>query len=172
MSSPRSVVALFAEAAQRRLATPDELLRAHLAGPPKNARLGDLALGHVRRGVRSAPEAEFHLLAQAVAELPPLLYNPALEMPDGRIVCPDAVAPDAALIHETNGAAAHKRDDLFEDMQARHDYLTAWGFTVLHNPPRRIYDHGREVISEFARCYRRLAGTGWPHGVRLRERAA
>lgn len=167
MSSERKVLALFSEAAQRRLATPDELLRAHLAGPPKNARLGDLALGHVRRGIRSAPEGEFRLLAESVDELPVLLYNRLLEMPDGRIVSPDALAPDAPLIHETNGRKSHGREDLFDDMQVRHDYLTTWGFTALHNPPRRIYASGREVIGEFVRCYRRLAGTGWPPGVRL-----
>ena len=172
MTIERKVIALFSEAAQRGVASPDELLRAHLAGPPKNARLADAAVGHVRRGLRSAPEAEFHVLADAIPELPPLLYNAELEMPDGRIVCPDALAPDAPLIHETNGRVAHEREDLFEDMQARHDYLTSWGFTALHNPPRRIYGQGREVIGEFVRCYRRLAGTGWPPGVKLRQRAA
>jgi hypothetical protein len=172
MRSERQVLALFSEAAQRRLAAPDHLLRAHLAGPPKNARLGDVALGHVRRGVRSAPEGEFRMLAEAVAELPALLYNRVLEMPDGRLICPDALAPDAPLIHETNGKTSHERSDLFEDMQARHDYLTTWGFTTLHNPPRRIYASGREVIGEFVRCHRRLAGNGWPPGVRLRERTA
>ena len=112
------------------------------------------------------------MLAEAMSQLPPLLYNPELVMPDGRIVSPDALAPDAPLIHETNGAAAHRRDDLFDDMQARHDYLTSWGFTVLHNSPRRIHARGRDVIGEFARCHARLAGTGWPPGIRLRERAA
>ena len=172
MRAERQVLALFSEAAQRRMATPDELLRAHLAGPPKNARLGDAALGHVRRGVRSAPEGEFRALAEAVPDLPPLLYNRVLEMPDGRLICPDALAPDAPLVHETNGKVSHEREDLFEDMQVRHDYLTSWGFTALHNPPRRIYGQGREVIGEFVRCYRRLAGSGWPPGVRLHGRAA
>ena len=172
MTGDRQVLALFSEAAQRRIASPDELLRAHLVGPPKNARRGDRALGHVRQGIRSAPEGEFRTLAEVVDELPPLLYNCRLMMPDGRVISPDALAPDAPLIHETNGKLAHERADLFEDMQARHDYLTSVGFTVLHNPPRRIYSSGREVIAEFVRCHRRLAGTGWPAGVRLIERAA
>jgi len=164
-TSARRVLAVVSEATQRRIATPDELLRAHLLGPPKNAKLADDALGHVRRGVRSVPEGEFRTLAEAVPLLPPLLYNCVLRMPDGRRVSPDALAPDCPLIHETNGRVAHEREDLFQDMQARHDYLTACGFTVLHNSPRRIYGEGRLVISEFERCYRRLAGSGWPHGV-------
>jgi hypothetical protein len=170
-TSARRVLAIVAEATQRRIATPDELLRAHLLGPRRNAKLADDALGHVRRGVRSAPEGEFRALAEAVPTLPPLLYNGVLRMPDGRKVRPDALAPDAPLIHETNGRVAHEREDLFDDLQARHDYLTTCGFTVLHNPPRRIYGEGRAVISEFDRCYRRLAGTGWPDGVVLLEDA-
>lgn len=170
-SSSRAVLALISEAAQRRIASPDELLRAHLMGPRKNARLADAALGHVRGGARSAPEAEFRTLATAVAELPPLLYNRVLRMPDGRHVSPDALAPDTPLIHETNGRVGHEREDLFDDMQIRHDYLTSWGFTVLHNPPRRIYGKGRDVIGEFVRCHRRLAGSGWPDGVVLVEDA-
>ena len=103
--------------------------------------------------------------------LPRLLYNRLLLMPDGRRVSPDALAPDAPLIHETNGRVAHEREDLFEDMQIRHDYFTTWGFTALHNTPRRIYRDGRSVISEFERCYVRLAGTGWPEGVVLLDDA-
>jgi hypothetical protein len=169
LSSPRAVLAVMSEAAQRRVASPNQLLRAHLVGPRKNARLADDALRHIRRGVRSAPEGDFSLLAQAMPTLPPLLYNRLLRMPDGRRVSPDALAPDAPVIHETNGRVAHEREDLFEDMQERHDYLTAIGFTVLHNPPRRIARNGRCVISEFERCYQRLAGTGWPDGVVLLE---
>jgi hypothetical protein len=106
-------------------------------------------------------------LAEAVETLPPLLYNAVLRLPDGQLVRPDAVAPDAPLIHETNGAVAHRRQDLFEDMQWRHGVLTTVGFTVLHNWPRRIRDRGRDVIAEFERCYLRLAGSGWPPGVVL-----
>jgi hypothetical protein len=140
-----------------------------LVGPRKNARLGDEALEHARRGIRSAPEAEFRVLAQALSTIPALHYNRLIRLPDGRTLSPDALAPDAPLIHETNGRVAHRREDLFDDMQARHDYLTAAGFTVLHNSPRRIYRDGRGVISEFERCYLRLAGTDWPDGVVLLE---
>lgn len=172
MSSRRAVLAVFSEAAQRRIAGPDELLRAHLRGPRNNARLADDAVGHVRRGIRSAPEAEFRVLAEALPALPPLLYNRRLRMPDRRVVCPDALTPGAPLIHETNGRVAHEREDLFDDMQARHDYLTAMGFTVLHNPPRRLFRDGRAAIAEFERCYLRLAGAGWPEGVLLLDDAS
>jgi len=163
----RRALAVISEAVQRRIASPDALLKAHLLGPRKNGVMTDEALERVRRGVRSVPEAEFHALAAALPSLPPLLYNPLLRMPDGRRISPDALAPDAPLVHETNGRVAHHREDLFEHMQVRHDYLTAAGFTVLHNSPQRIYRDGRSVISEFDRCYARLAGSGWPAGVVL-----
>ena len=128
------------------------------------------ALEQVSAGIRSSPEGDFRALAEANPALPSLLYNPLLRLPCGMRIRPDALAPDAALIHETNGAVAHRRQDLFEDMQRRHDALTAAGFTVLHNSPARIRRNGAEVIAEFARCYRRLAPLGWPTGVALLDR--
>lgn len=169
--SSRAALAVVSEAAQRRIASPDELLTAHLLGPRRSARLVDAAIEQIRGGARSVPEAEFRTLAVAMPTLPRLLYNRLLLMPDGRRISPDALAPDAPLIHETNGRVAHEREDLFEDMQIRHDYFTTWGFTALHNTPRRIYRDGRSVISEFERCYVRLAGTGWPEGVVLLDDA-
>jgi hypothetical protein len=104
--------------------------------------------------------------------LPPLLYNRRLKLPGGRIISPDALALDAGLVHETNGRAAHRRDDLFDDMQERHDAMTVAGLTVLHNTPRRIALRGREVITQFERCYVRDAGRGLPPGVVLLPIAA
>jgi hypothetical protein len=70
-------------------------------------------------------------------------------------------------VHETNGRSAHRREDLFEDMQVRHDAMTEAGLTVLHNAPRRIALRGREVIAQFERCYLRDVGRGLPPGVEL-----
>src|SRR5947209_4135527 len=172
MSSPRSVLAALSEAVQRRCCTPDQLMRAHLALTRRNARLADDAIAAILGGVRSTPEGDFRKWAEASTVLPLLLYNPLLLMPDGRRVSPDALAPDAPVIHETNGRIAHERDDLFEDMQVRHDYLTSWGFTVLHNAPRRLRTRGRDAIGEFERCYVRLRGAGLPPGVVLLRSAS
>jgi hypothetical protein len=162
--SDRAVVALLSDAIQRKVVGVDELVEAHRNGPRRNAGRTAQALVRVSGGTGSAPEADFRSLAESCPGLPPLLYNPVLRLPDGRKICPDALAPDAPLIHETNGAVAHERHDLFEDMQERHDCLTVTGFTVLHNSPWRTRRRGAEVIAEFERCYRRLAGTGWPPG--------
>lgn len=79
---------------------------------------------------------------------------------------------ESAVVHETNGRVAHNRQDLFEDMQARHDALTASGFVVLHNSPRRVRLHSREVISEVERCHLRHLGRGLPPGVEILRSAA
>jgi hypothetical protein len=161
----RRVLAILSEAVQRRLATYEELVRAHVQGSPRNARLTDEAMVHLRAGVHSVAEGDFRVLAEASLVLPPLLYNCTLRLPDGRLVSPDALAVDAGLVHETNGLAAHQRADLFDDMQARHDWLTAAGLTVLHNSPARLHRRGREALAEVERCYLRLRGRGLPEGV-------
>jgi len=168
----RRVVAILSDALQRRLVSYDDLVRAHIRAAPQNARLTDGALEHLRAGARSAPEAQFRVLAEASLVLPSLLYNCVLRLPSGRVVSPDALALDAGLVHETNGASAHRRDDLFESMQERHDAMTEAGLTVLHNSPRRIFRCGREVIAQVERCYVRNAGRGLPAGIELMRIAA
>jgi hypothetical protein len=167
--SDRAALALVCDAVQRRITSPKALMLAHVAGPPKNARRTDEALAQLIAGVRSAAEADFRCLAEASSTLPPFLYNRLLRLPSGVLVSPDALAPDAPLIHETNGRRAHEREDLFADMQLRHEVLTGFGFTVFHSPPRRLALHGAEVIRAVERTYVRLAGTGWPHGCVLRQ---
>jgi hypothetical protein len=172
MRNSRSVLAAYSEAVQRRITTYDALLRAHIEGPPRNSRSGDAALAAIAAGVRSAPESDFRNLAEASVVLPPAEYNVWLRLPSGRILCVDALWRSSALIHETNGRRAHAREDLFEDMQERHDELTAVGFVVLHNAPRRIWDHPRTVIAQAERCHVMYDRRGLPTGVEILPIAA
>jgi response regulator RpfG family c-di-GMP phosphodiesterase len=57
-------------------------------------------------------------------------------------------------------------------MQERHDVLTAAGFTVLHNSPRRLMRAPREVVAEVERCHVRYDGRGLPDGVSFVESPA
>src|SRR4051794_5013825 len=123
-------------------------------------------------GARSAPEGDFRLLAVASAVLPPLLYNPLLQLPSGRLISPDALALESGVVHETNGRRHHAREDFFESMQERHDAMTAAGLIVLHNSPRRLALQPRLVIAEFEACHLRNAGRGLPPGVQLLRSAA
>lgn len=166
-TSDRFALAILSDAVQRKIVTYDELVIAHIQGSPRNARMTDLALEHIGAGVRSAPEGDFRVLAEASTILPPLLYNRLLRLPSGRLISPDALALDAGLVHETNGRKPHRREDLFDDMQERHDALTEADLVVLHNAPRRIWLRGREVISQFERVYLRHQGRGLPAGVEL-----
>jgi len=168
---PRRVLAILSDAIERRVTTVDALTRAHIAGSTRNARATDAALTQLRAGVHSVGEADFRTLAEASPVLPAFAYNPLLRLPDGRLVSPDAIALDAGLVHETNGRAAHAREDLFAHMQVRHDAMTAAGLVVLHNPPIRLLREPRQVIHEVERCYLRLAGRGLPPGVDVVRRA-
>jgi hypothetical protein len=172
LRSDRAVLAVLSEVLQRRLASYQELLRAHIQGPPRGSRLADLALDLLRSGPRSGPEAQFRALAEASAVLPPLVYNGLLRLPGGELISPDALDADAGLVHETNGRAAHARADLFADLQQRHNLMTAAGLIVLHNPGDRIYRSGHLVIREFEQCHLRYAGRGLPAGVVLLRAAA
>jgi hypothetical protein len=170
--SDRLVLGALSEAVQRRLVTYDDLVRAHIRGSPRHALRTDAALEQLAVGVHSVAENDFRLLVEASPVLPTPLYNCLLRLPGGGHVSPDALFPDAALVHETNGRGAHEREDLFHDMQVRHDAMTAAGLTVLHNPPTRIRTRGRLVVAELERCYERLAGRGLPPGVVILGRCA
>jgi hypothetical protein len=172
MRRDRAVVAAISEALQRRAATYDELVRAHIQGPPRGARAVSRALASLSTGAASAPEVDFLDLIAMSAILPPPLCNVLLRLPCGRLISPDALFLSSAVIHETNGRRPHGRADLFEDMQERHDVLTAAGFTVLHNPPGRMLRQPREVMSEVERCHVREDGRGLPEGVTIVATAA
>jgi hypothetical protein len=166
MTSHRPVLAALSDALQRRTTSYDDLVRAHVQGPPRNARLADDALDDLGAGTRSVPESDFRHLVLASSILPAVDYNAWLRLPDGRIVCVDALIEPSAVIHETNGRIAHEREDLFEDMQERGDALTTAGFTVLNNAPSRIRLRGREVIAQVERCHQMHNGCGLPPEVR------
>ena len=166
-TSPRRVLAILSDAVQRGVIREQDLVRAHIQGPPRNARLCDAALEQVTGGVRSAWEGEFRWLAESSLLLPPLLYNRKIRLPTGDIFVPDALCVEAALVHETNGRRAHGRDDLFEDMQQRHELLTVSGLAALHSSPHRLRTAGRIVLARFEELYLQRRGMGLPPGVVL-----
>lgn len=165
MTNRRQVLAILSEALQSNRVTYDELVRAHIQGPPRGSRLADEALETLGAGTRSVPEADFRELVLASTVLPKVEYNVWLRLRCRRVVCVDALISDSAVVHETNGRKFHAREDLFEDMQERHDALTTSGFVALHNSGQRIRCRGREVITQFEHTHRRYAGRGMPPGV-------
>jgi hypothetical protein len=172
MRRDRSAVAAISEALQRRLTTYDALVRAHVQGPPRGSRIVSRSLASLSTGAASAPEVDFLRLVALCPLLPTPLCNVLLRLPCGRLISPDALFVSSGVIHETNGRRVHARADLFEDMQQRHDVLTAAGFTVLHNSPNRLLRQPREAMSEVERCHLRNDGRGLPPGVTIVARAA
>ncbi|HVT63581.1 MAG TPA: hypothetical protein VHD81_00310 [Mycobacteriales bacterium] len=73
-------------------------------------------------------------------------------------------------MHETNGRKYHAAQDLFEDMQRRHDAMVVAGLVVLHNSPRRIDQEGRVVLKEMESCYLQNKGRGMPLGIEILRR--
>jgi hypothetical protein len=170
LGDERTARAMISDAIQRQIA---DLVRLnaelrHITG--RGSGVVRRAVRGVTEGARSAPELEFSELCRRDPRLPVPLLNPLLELPGGELISPDALFEEAGLVHETNGRAFHAEEDQFEDMQARHDIMTAAGLTVLHNSPRRIREEPTRVMDEVATCFRRLAGSGLPPGVRVVRR--
>jgi hypothetical protein len=159
--------AFLADAVTRRVVNPADLTEAVERITGRGAGVARRAVLEISSGARSAPEVDFLKLCRTSTIVPPPLVNPLLELPDGRLISPDALFPGTPLVHEVNGRAFHADEDQFESMQERHDVMTAVGLTALHNSPRRIRRDSGLVLSEVERCYVRLEGQGLPPGVRI-----
>jgi hypothetical protein len=165
MRRPRSVLAALSDAVQRGIVDYEDLLVAHRCGPPRNSRLATEALVDIGAGIRSAAEADVRRLAQRSRILAGISFNVWIRLRCGRVVCLDALLQSSAVVHEVNGRTAHAREDLFEDMQDRHDSLTASGFVALHSSPRRIRRTGPLVLRQLEETHQLYDGRGMPKGV-------
>ena len=165
-SGVERATAILAEAARRRRGELGRLTAALARGPWPGRALLSAAAEPLLGGTQTLGEARFRALAQASPHLPPLRYNWLLRLPDRRLVSPDALAPDAPLVHEINGHEVHAelRDD-FNSFQERHDALVVAGLVVLHNSPERIRDAGAAVIRQVEAVYARERGNPLPPGV-------
>lgn len=167
MTQSRSVLAALSDGMQRNLVEYDDLIAANEDGPPRNSRLAADALEQLGAGVLSVAEADLRRLAQRSAILAGIQYNVWLRLRCGRIVCLDAFLLSSAVAHEVNGRKAHAREDLFEDMQERHDAVTASGIIALHSSPRRVRRNGALVIAQLEETHLMWDGRGLPTGVTL-----
>lgn len=150
----RAVRAIVAEVVQRRLASLDELEVALAAAPRRGSAHLRRALADVGAGVRSAPEAEFRDLVGTSRLIPEPRWNPALLLPDGSQVSPDAYWEEAALVHEVDSRQHHGYAEPRERTMRRHSRMTAAGLTVLHTSPRRLRVEPDAVLAEVDAAYR------------------
>jgi len=165
----RTSLAVAASVVQLGKASLDQLLDEAKRGPARGRPRLVRVLGALRTGVLSVPEDDFRRLVSGSDVLPAPLFNARLVLGSGKTVMADALFMDSGLIHETNGRDVHAGPIEFDEMQRRHDLLTAAGFTVLHNTPRRLRDHGAQVLAEVEGCHARLSGRGLPAGAKLLE---
>jgi hypothetical protein len=163
----RESLAVVAAAVQLGKVSVEQLVAETRLGPARGRPRLVRMIGVLGDGIRSAPEDDFRRLVARSKVLPPPLWNPRVRLPSGRKVHPDALFVDAALVHETNGRDVHAGFEDFQDMQRRHDEMTAAGLTVLHNAPRRLREDGPSVLAEVEQCYARLDRRGLPPGVSL-----
>jgi hypothetical protein len=167
-SSERAAIALLSRGLQVGLVREDDLFVARERIGDKWCAQTDTALVAVGVGVRSPAERDARDLILSSRRVPQPRWNQWVDVGDGKPpVCLDALWEDAAVVHETNGKRYHAWDLTFEDMQARHDRLTAAGLVVLHNTPTRIRRSGPDVLRDIERTYALYRGRGLPASVRL-----
>jgi hypothetical protein len=168
----RDVLAVLADSVQRRLTTVEALHAEYKLAPARGKPQLHRVLEALDAGVRSAPEGDIRALVETSKVLPQPLYNPLVQLPSGRLISPDLLIVEAALVHETNSREHHEGEDVFESMQERHDEMTTAGLLALHNSPRMIAIAGRRVLSQLEECYLQRAGCGLPPGVTIIRHAA
>jgi hypothetical protein len=169
----RQVRAVLMSSVQKRKVSVSELDAEVATAPSHGLKRYLRVLDELHAGVRSVGEGDVRRLCARSKILPTPLFNPLLQLPDGRKISPDLLLEEAALVHETNGREPHyEEEDAFDSMQERHDAMTTAGLTALHNSPRLIATTGPRILRELETIYLRDRGRGLPPGVVILRRSA
>jgi hypothetical protein len=163
----RNALAVIADAIQRKIVSANDVIEelSHVTG--RGAGVASRIKTRITSGARSVPEADLIALCGRSAILPEPLINSLLELPNGRRVSPDLLFADAGLVVEVNGRNVHAATDLFDDMQERHDAMTAAGLVVLHCSPYQLRTEPARIVAQIEECYLRRRSLGLPAGVLL-----
>lgn len=169
----RQVRAVLMSSVQKRKVSVSELDAEVATAPSRGLKRYLRVLDELHAGVRSVGEGDVRRLCARSKILPTPLFNPLLQLPDGRKISPDLLLEEAALVHETNGREPHyEEEDAFDSMQERHDAMTTAGLPALHNSPRLIATTGPRILRELETIYLRDRGRGLPPGVVILRRSA
>lgn len=155
--------AVFAEVVGRRRTTVERLRHELDAGDQRHSGLPREILVEAADGMRSAAEGWARDL-HARSDLPPVVWNPRLVLPDGRFLAsPDAWFPDVGLAWEADSLEFHPEGD---DATARRraDMVGAGALVVSHRP-RRFRTEPSRVIDEIWKYYA-LAASRPPPAIR------
>lgn len=155
--------AVFAEVVGKRRTTVERLRQELDAGDQRHSGLPREILAEAADGMRSAAEGWARDL-HARSDLPPVMWNPRLVLPDGRFLArPDAWFPDVGLAWEADSLEFHPEGD---DATARRraDMVGAGALVVSHRP-RRFRTEPARVIAEVWKYYA-LAASRLPPAIR------
>ncbi len=155
------VLAVLAEAVQRRRTTVDRLLRELDAGNQRGSGLAREVLSEVRDGIRSVAEGWGRDL-HGRSTLPPMLWNPRLLRPDRRLLaCPDGYLPCVGMAWEHHSVLFHPPDREDDDARRVADMVAA-GVVVVTHRPRRLLTEPDRVLDELYAYYRLAASRPCP----------
>jgi very-short-patch-repair endonuclease len=146
LTSLSDVRALVAAVVQRGKCTPGQLAAELENGPSQGSALLRMAIGDVREGIRSSPEADLKDLLSH-AKLPVPQFNPRLYIDDDFIASPDAWWLHAGVAAEVDSGEYHLSPADHERTLARDARMRAHGINVLHFTPRQIRTQPAQVIA-------------------------
>jgi hypothetical protein len=146
LTSLSDVRALVAAVVQQGECTPGQLAAELETGPTQRSALLRIAIGDVRSGIRSSPEADLKDLLSH-AKLPVPQFNPRLYIDDDFIASPDAWWQHAGVAAEVDSNEYHLSPADHERTLARDARMRAHGINVLHFTPRQIRTQPAQVIA-------------------------
>jgi hypothetical protein len=155
------VLAVLAEAVQRRRTTVGRLLAELDAGNQRGSALAREVLTEVEDGIRSVAEGWGRTL-HGTSSLPPMLWNPRLLRRNGSfLACPDGYLPCVGMAWEHHSVLFHPPEREDDDARRIAD-MVAVGVVVVQHRPRRLLTEPDRVLEELYAYYRLAASRPSP----------
>lgn len=165
MTTLRSVRALVAEAVQRGLCTPAELVDELRAGNMRWSARARAVLKEIEAGVRSVAEADARAILSK-AGVRPAQWNKDLFDADGHwLARPDAVWLDVGVVLEIDSLEWHLSPEAYRRTQERQRRLARAGVIVLAFTPGSIRADPQAFVQEVRDTLARAAGRVAPELV-------
>ncbi|MFI0979643.1 hypothetical protein ACH4SP_21915 [Streptomyces sp. NPDC021093] len=165
--SPTRVRALLANAAQKGLFHPEDLLAELRAAKTLHLPPAAAAATELLAGIRSFAEAQARDLLLAT-DLPVPLWNPTLHTPQGTFLAvPDAYWPDHGVALEVDSQEFHFTPTAYQHSVRRRLRLEAHGVEVVTTTPATIRDQPEVLVGALRAKLEQGEGRGVLLGVRV-----
>ncbi|MFI6100291.1 hypothetical protein ACIA8G_32495 [Lentzea sp. NPDC051213] len=154
MKDVNQVRSALAEAVQRGLGTPRELLDELNAGSCRGSAIPRMVLTELIDGIRSPAESWAREVALR-SGFGSMIWNPELYLADGsRLATPDGWLDDVGLAWEIDSYEFHFSPDDYATTLKRHNRMTAAGIIVVHTVPSRLRTEPHQVVAELRGAYK------------------